>query len=480
MIIRKIKVCNFRSFKGIHDFKFDLINLIIGKVGSGKSTLGMIAPMFALHGYSEVPINKLPSKGVEEGETWVELMIQDKGSLIMVKREIPTKLTILQDGVPVLDEALNTEKEKWLVKRFGDLEYFKKFRMIDMKQGINVLDEGKTALRKILISFHESILNNIREALQKKKGLYERYNKDTAVIFKHYPSMKRFNILKNKLSTVAKEQSELASEIQTLDSGYYNLGNKKGSLENTISYQLNQKRKIENNPHCPTCHQKFPDNLRKRSIEESLAIIEQAQKQLIELKDDIEGQKSAMQYVKGIYSKIQESITKVNYYATRLDARLKQKEYVYTNRDIALVTNALKELDKFYSYYILTSVKNLEPIINSIISKIGFELSFRLSPKGDFDLLLTKDQDEYSYKELSSGQRLMLSIAFQLSLLLDKGDTGLILADEGFNNLDTESMASLYEMLKELPFQIISVVHRFEDTSRQIHVIDLNRGDKNE
>ena len=474
MIAKEIKLNDFRNFEGYHRFPIHLLNLIIGKVGVGKSTLGRIAITFCLYGYSEVPLSKLPTRWLKDPKTWVEVVFQDKKDIIVIKREIPVKITILKNGIEEMQGATNSDKQEWIIKRFGDLEYFKKFRMIDLKEGINVLEEGKTNLRKILISFHESMLNNIRESLQKKKSLYEKLNKDTAVIFKHYPSNKRMSVLENSFQKVLSNQESISKEIRLLESDYYKLSTFKGSMERNVFNFEDQKKKIESNSSCPTCDQSYPLEFRRNLWKSTVKKLNDCKVELSKISSTISTRQVAIQKLKNSSRQIQKTLDKINSLKFKMEARLKQKDYIYTNRDILLLNSALKELDKFYSFYILSCVKVLEPIINTVISKINLEMNFILTNKGDFDIILRKDKNEYNYKELSSGQRLLLSIAFQLALLLDKGDVGIILADEGFNNLDTETMVSLYEMLKELPFQIVSIVHRFEDVSREINIIDLN------
>lgn len=475
MIAKEIKLNDFRNFEGYHRFPLHLINLIIGKVGVGKSTMGRIAYTFCLYGYSEVSLPKLPTRWLKEPNTWVEVVFQDKGAIIAIKREIPLKITIIVNGVEELAGAGNPDKQAWIIKRFGDLEYFKKFRMIDINDGINILEEGKTGLKKILISFHESILNNIRDNIQKKKAHYEKFNKDVAVLYKHYPSVKRFEFLQAKYIELQSEVQKIAREVNKHKSEHESYLSKKGSIDNTIRHYTQQADKAKSQKNCPSCSAVLDVNLRKNIYNDAIKQINSAKSLVLEVEEGIKKSLYSVRKFQSQGTKLIERQQKLSNLKLKMEGRLKQKQYIYTNRDILLLNNALKELDKFYSFYILNCVKVLEPIINSIICKIDLEMNFMLSAKGDFDITIKKNGHEYSYKELSSGQRLLLSIAFQLAMLLDKGDVGIILADEGFNNLGEEDMVCLYEMLKDLPFQIVSIIHRFSDVSRDINIIDLNK-----
>lgn len=480
MIVKLVKLFNFRSFKGLHEFKFDPINLITGSIGKGKSSLGRIAITFALYGYSDVPISKLPNKYIKSEKTWVELMIQDKGDIIIIKREIPTKLTIHLNGVEVLPQAEgapnNKDKNEWLEKRFGTLDYFKKFRMIDITDGINVLEAGPTALRKILISFHEEFLNKIRQNLLDKKNTYEKFNKDTAGsgIYKHYPSLKRLEFFQSKYKELGLKINEINQDLYKFRVKCNEHMSERGSLESTIRYYTEQGRKAKNEKNCPTCNKALDIEQRKAVYTEAIKQIKQANELIIEVNNKIKKQQSNVEFFQSEINSINKKQQKLNELKLKMEGRLKQKNFKYTNRDVLLVNTSIKELDKFYSYYILESVKNLEPIINSILVRIGFVVKFSLTEKGDFNLGVFKDSEEFTYKELSSGQRLMLSIAFQLSLLLDKGETGLILADEGFNNCDNDTVTDLYEMFSQLPFQLVSILHRYDSEKLQRGLNKIN------
>jgi energy-coupling factor transporter ATP-binding protein EcfA2 len=123
----------------------------------------------------------------------------------------------------------------------------------------------------------------------------------------------------------------------------------------------------------------------------------------------------------------------------------------------------------------LNTVKNLEPIINSVISRINFRILFAIDNKNNLDFILYKDNEEFQYKDLSSGQRLILTIAFQVALLLEKGDVGFIVADEGFSVLDDEAIKLLYELFETLPFQLISIIHRVDNIGENVNVIRLDK-----
>jgi DNA repair exonuclease SbcCD ATPase subunit len=480
MFLKKITISNIRNFKDELFHHFHPVNLIIGEVGSGKSTLGRIAPVFCLFGKcGNITIKNLKNK--ESGDkqsSFVECLIEHKKDVIKVRREIPNKVNIWLNGIEQLEEANASEKNKWLVNRFGDYEYFQKFRMIDITEGINILESGKTDLRKTLISFNESILNNIRGRLQNKKALYERFNKSNSMVFNHFPSEKRFNFLKDQLKNISTKLNNIRNEESQISNEIYSLNSQKSRINADINSFENKINKIKIDKKCPTCYQILPEKTSNIITEDVHNQISELKQELTNIIKELPTQIEALNFIKNKSNKINQRLYKIREYITKLEGRLKQKDYIYTEKDILLISNAIKKLDEFYSFYILNSVKVLEPVINSILIKLGFEVSFRLDDRNNFDIVLIKQSNglEYSYEELSSGQKLMLSIAFQLSLLLQKGETGLLIADEGFNNFAESDCIFLYNMFKDMPFQLISILHRFSTTDdRNLNIIDLNK-----
>jgi len=138
-----------------------------------------------------------------------------------------------------------------------------------------------------------------------------------------------------------------------------------------------------------------------------------------------------------------------------------------------MMKTAIEALDSFCNYYLTEWIKTLEPIINNVIKKIGFTVSFLLDEKGDLDIVLNKDGYNYLYKELSTGQRLVFTIGFQLALLLERGESGLVIADEGFSSLDEETLTHIVELFNDLPFQLVMMLHRYDNPPEGIHIIKL-------
>jgi len=184
-------------------------------------------------------------------------------------------------------------------------------------------------------------------------------------------------------------------------------------------------------------------------------------------------QKELVRHLKNLRKPLEIRKEKLSRYRFELETRIKQKDYKWSDKDVLVVKEAVKELEKFCHNYITNWVQVLEPIINNIINNIGFSIKFSLNDQGNLDLLLAKNNQEYGYKDLSTGQKLILTVAFQIALLMERGEEGLIVADEGFSSLDEKNLNLIFDLFKNLPFQLICVIHRLPNVPEGANVIKL-------
>jgi DNA repair exonuclease SbcCD ATPase subunit len=468
MNLKKITLTDYRNFEGTVSFPFYKITHITGENGTGKTTLGLLAFLFAIYGWSEDSLEDLITKGKKS--TKVEIEIDD----LIISREYPTtpsSLKIYKNNKELIFSN-NVERQNYLNEIFKNIDYFRKFRMIDTQKGISILESGKTAIRKTLVSFNESYFNNIRNGLQEKKREREMYNKDRIISYTLYPSQKRLDFINMKLLSLSEELVNIEKEINETEKEYLELLTKKGKKESIIEYYKSQKDRINQYSKCPTCLRGITPTLKIELLKEVNDKISEANETISILLENINERKDILNYFKSIKNNIDKHQKKLFNYQLKLSNRIEQKDFKYTDKDVLILKKAIEELDNFLSYYLAEWTKILEPLINSLIEKIGFKIEFIINTKGDFDLKIYKNGIEYSYKNLSTGQRLILSIAFQLAFLLEKGETGLIIADEGFGNLDENNLNLIIEFFKSIPFQLIYIVHRF-DTPEGVRAISL-------
>ncbi len=471
MIIESIILNFFKNFSGEHTFIFTDINLVKGVNGSGKTTLVKDSLEFCIYGYCSQSLDKLPTRG-ESDKTSVTVQIKKDNDIFKITRKYPTDITIFKNGIKN-ELTNNTEKQKYLNNLFGDINYFRKFRMVDIKEGINILEEGKTSLKKTLLSFSENYFNEKRQILLDRKKQKEIYNKDKAIIYKHYPSDIRLKIINESLIHFNNRINNLNTAIRSKESNYNSIIGKKSSIESKVKYLQSQSDKTMNFDTCPTCKRGIDENKKWEIVNNFSKEVEVLVKSMDSMISEIKQSETQLNLDKDELNTFYKEKEKLNQFKLKLESRLKLKDYKWSNRDIEISKKSINELDKFYSECITNDIKSLEPIVNSITNKINFRTRFLLTDKGEFDIILDKDNKEYSYKDLSSGQRLIVSIAFQLALLLQKQDEGVIIADEGFGSLSEENLEMVFELFKGLPFQLIAIVHRMNKIPENTNVISL-------
>ena len=203
MYLKSITLNNIRNFSGTHTFQFDKLNIIDGPNGAGKTTLGLDSILFGLYGYHDQALEKIITKGKNNGQVMLEF------DDVIVTRKYPTEITINNGDVTLVN---NKEKQKYLNTIYKNIDYFRKFRMLDVQRGINILEGGKAALVKTLLSFNQEYFNNIKQSLLNKKQLRNEYSQ-TKVIYNHYPSEARLNLLNIKVLDITESIYALDKEI---------------------------------------------------------------------------------------------------------------------------------------------------------------------------------------------------------------------------------------------------------------------------
>ena len=471
MIIKKIILSNFQCYNNFRA-SFAPMTFIKGRNGTGKTTLGLDAILFAVYGYAKKNLADLPTREVSKS-CMVTIEVEHEGDLYEITRYYPTKLKIKKND-KVLNYASNAEAQKLLNSLFGDANYFKKFRMIDSSVGINFLEEGQQALKKILFSVSDELFNNAKDKLSQIKHQREIYCKDKAVIYSHFPSEKRLKLLKELLFDIQTNYNELKRTDNALYKDISNQSRVKGNSEGQLKIINNQLFQLKKSTHCYACKQELSKETKDGMLSKKTKEYEELQKAIKTALDTLEELEEIRSHNQKPLGAMENHKNKVQLLITKLEGRLKQKEYKYTQADIENVKKALKELDNISTVYLTQSIRILEPIINSVLEKIDFKVSFEINDKGKFSITLYKKDVKFNYKDLSTGQKLLLQLAFKLALLLERGEEGIMIADEGLSSLDYQNLLHVLNIFENFPFQLIFILHGIEDIPGNVKVIDLN------
>ncbi len=472
MFLKRIKLKNYQIYKDF-DVAFSGMTFIKGRNGSGKSTLGQDALLFCLWGYTAKNLTEIPTRGIAKGCS-VEVEIEHEESVYIVERKIPSELKVIKDGQPLVFENASAA-QSYLKNLFGEALNFKKFHMIDNETGINFIDpKAATSFKQIMFSVSEERFNRVKEKLSKIKQEREVWNKDNAVIYPHAPSEKRLALLTRKIALLEEEKSKAVTEERKIGNEEYTQGNLIGQIQGQIRNIEAQKSKMSAT-NCYACGAPLKREQNTEIIAKQEANIKDLQEQLNRAKDELEEIQEFRTRARQPIEVFDNRIRHVFDLKARLEGRLKQKNFIYTTQDVEVAKQAIKELDVLSTTFLVNGIRSLEPIINEVLSKINYRLEFDINDKGKFDMKLTDKEDQvFTYKDLSTGQKLMLQIAFKLALLLERGEEGVVIADEGLGSLDHENLLHVLTIFQNYLFQLIFIIHHFDNLPDGVRVIDLN------
>ena len=472
MRIKKIKLKNFKNFKNKTQ-EFSKLNFIQGANGSGKTTLILDSILFALWGYSYTTLSALPTREQSQSCSVVIDFVNGKDSYT-IKRNYPTHVELIKNGKEV-KFSTSIEANKYIETIVGTREQFQKFQLINAyDKDTDILSSGQTTIKKTLFSLTQDLFNNAKTKLQCIKSEREKLNKDGMTVYSHYPSEKRLAVLVRGRKLLDEQYTSIGIEVSEFERDYNTESREKGNCEGKISaHKLNKNKLLAKPKTCYTCEQLITLANKERQLEEIETKMGKLNSQIKEHVESIAMQKDIISTYKTQKDDINVRISALNSLIIKLTARMKQKNLIYDTKDVLIVKQALTELDVLSSYYLKESIKVLEPIINSVLEKIGFTVSFTITDQNRFTILYNKDGVTYGQKDLSTGQATIMQIAFKLALLISQNKTGVVIADEGLGSLDSDNLMHVVNIFSSYPFQLFLVLHNAPEMPTEVKVINL-------
>ena len=193
MRITKIRLKNFKNFTK-KEISLSDITFFKGANGTGKTTLALESILFALFGYTiKEKLTDLPTRNKSKS-CIVEVELEYNDDKYIIIRKYPTALTIKKND-KILKFGTTSEANKYLINLVGTRANFMRFRIVDAyDKESDILGQGPASIKKIIFGFYEDLFNNAKVKLQNIKSERDRLNKDGAVIYTHYPSVRRLSI----------------------------------------------------------------------------------------------------------------------------------------------------------------------------------------------------------------------------------------------------------------------------------------------
>lgn len=459
MLVKRIVIQNFKLFK-TEDIEPKGLNIFLGENqdndstnASGKSTLALEALMFALYGYTTAKLQDTITSGTNECK--VTILVEIKNNILEITRSIPSRVVVILNDIEK-EFATTTLAQKYINTVFGDIDFFRKFRTLDMQSGVNLLDLGNVSLKNLLMQFIQDYFSKIRKSLQEKKQNMNRFHiSHKKANHTHYYSQWRIDTLDIKLNELKeelltprynpiKEQKEYYSEYVT---------NK--NIKNNLTSQLKDLQRSK----CPTCGaelSKIKNETLVSEMQEEINLIvdrnEELENYLEALGEEVKERENWLQ-------ELHKEIYKYGQLKQNIEVAESLKEFKYTNKDIALYSNAIKVLDHYSAIYIENWLINLSVVINSLLKEINMAVKFNSTK----EFMAVQDgTEEMKYSQLSTGQKRFLNIIFKLAILMQKNLEGIIIIDEGIDALDATNLKRLLKVFESLPFQVF-LISQHED-----------------
>ena len=254
MIIKNIKIKNFRSLYGEHTFNFENLNGLVklsGIIGSGKTSLGE-AILYGLFG--KVKEHKNPdlcSWHVKGSECSVEINLVSKNKEINIKRNLWDPLEITIDG-KLLSASNKRDTQEILEEEYFDVPKLaiEKMCIISFnafKNSLANMNPGET--RQFLdeiFGFKTFTEYNDQIVIERKTQINENNQLQTIL----YESQNQINNLKEKkiIQTTQLSESLDINKLQEDRKNYVNEGIKiKENKAKTITERDNKNEEYENN-----------------------------------------------------------------------------------------------------------------------------------------------------------------------------------------------------------------------------------------
>jgi len=483
MLIKSIKVSNFQLFKST-SINLDKVNIISGLNldnpnnsgnGSGKSTIVLRAILFALYGHVEEGLTLKDLIRFNEKEACVEIEIEKDNKIYKIIRKIPSELRVYSDDNEIQANT-STIKQKFIDEVFGDVNFFRSYRCVDIKNGINILDMGIVSVRKTLMGFIEGIFSEIRTRLLAQKVERERYSIDKK-LYKHYLSEKRLVILNGALDIIKRDYERFEKD-KDIQQGI--ISQIKSEISSREKFIYNRKRELEEAQKsgiCPILKTKCvqitkqitPEQKEKMSHE-----IEQLYQEIEQYKQQLESEQESIGYYDDTLEMLRRKERIALNWLSNLKSAYQFKDYKYTKADIVIYDEAIKVLDTFAGEYIKEWLGSLSIILNNLLNKLNIRVEFT----ADKSFLLVEDNNQIlKFDQLSQGQKCFLNVVFKLAILLQQEKSGIILMDDGLGSIDFINLTNLITICQTLPFQIIAIyqnyINEIEDV-KQINIIRKN------
>jgi len=497
MIIKDIKITNFKSLYGEHYFNFDDLDGLIklsGSIGSGKTSLGE-AILYGLYGSVKTHKNpNLIAWGTKS--CCVEINLVSKGKNINILRDIyqPLKITVdgklvgasnKRDTQQILEEELfdvpklaiermciisfnqfnslasmNPGQTKEFLDNVFGFKTFSEYNNVIVNERKNQMTEN-TRLQTLLNETKSQIEYLLQKKENQKQKLHESIDIDKLKAERE-ELVKKGKHAKTDKEQINKELEEKKTSIISQMSEYALLGKQEKEYYNTFK-----------SGKCPTCGNEIDPSKISESKDKMMEYADKwkaldADKKVLESEYQVKiaEKNNEIQSLKEAIEKIDSQITvyknnikllNENYDNLMSDNEIKLKEYEKQLSASDIEIGEWNEMNELFSktlrYKLLNSlIPQINKSIQYFINKL--ELDYVISFDQEFKSHITTENNfkEIQYSDLSTGQRKSVDVAIIFGIIqniIANVNFNIFFLDELMSNMDAEARNNMLSILKE-------------------------------
>ena len=523
IVFHKVRFKNFMAYGNAMQEVNLLGNgkvLITGKNGHGKSAIGE-AIYFALYGKpfrkikKDELVNSINKKGL-----LVEIEFSVNGKDVVIRRGIkPNVLEVFVDGKQMDKDASVLDQQKYIERNllgindksfrqivllgsdmyvpFMLLPAAERRKFIDNLMDTNVytvmsdVAKGMLGDEKLVISKLTTELDRIGLTIQERKArlqdLNEMYSEAVDTLQEE---------VKQK-ETVLEKITEKGKQLKKALQEYNRKKEAAQELKAEISALLAKKKDMssEVNDVCPMCKRPFDkehvEQHRKelKTIEEKLQELKEQYKEYENLDDSVVGEyhrvveqyKNTEASIKQLQERIaelsseQDNGEKVNALETQIlelqeQHKQKEKELDLANKRAVYIEQFVQMLkdDGIRGVVVDKYLPTINSLIHHYLEVLDFDIFFEFDQ--NFNERIVKRGKEFSYRQLSAGQRLRIDLCLlftwrDLARMRNQANTNLVIFDEiGSSTLDAEGVQAFIDLLASHDDNDTSIVISHNET----------------
>lgn len=497
MIIKNIKITNFKSLYGEHYFDFNNLDGLVklsGSIGSGKTSLGE-AILYGLYGSVKTHKNpNLIAWGTKS--CCVELNLISKNKEINIIRDIhqPLKITVngklvgasnKRDTQQILEEELydvpKLAIERMCIISFNQFNSLASMNpgqtkeFLDNVFGFKTFSEYNNVIvneRKVQMNEntkYQTLLNEtqsqIEYLLQKKENQKQKLHESIDIDKLREDReelVKKGKQVKSDKEQITKEFEEKKTSIISQMSEYALLGKQEKEYYNTFK-----------SGKCPTCGNEIdPSKISEskdkmmeyadkwKALDADKKILEsEYQVKIIEKNNEIQSLKEAIEKIDSQITVYKNNIKLLNENYDNLisdnEIKLEQYKKLLDKSDIEIGEwNEMNELfSKTLRYKLLNSlIPQINQSIQYFINKL--ELDYVISFDQEFKSHITTENNvkDIQYSDLSTGQKKSVDVAIIFGIIqniIANVNFNIFFLDELMSNMDSEARNNMLSILKE-------------------------------